>query len=491
MESSAIKHKFLFFIFLIILFSPFISLQLIKAEEDSPLEKYENLKTQLTLLDKEIEKCEDLSGREKIDCIDKVMKKIQETKKELDLYAKEIGERAEKLKKDVKSLKNQIGYLEAEVEKTQIQMRVIEGQINYLNLSISKTKEEIKNAQKEIEKIELEIKDAKEKLAENIKLIYEYDSQGILELTFGKGKLSSFFEELVYIERIQKEIRKNLLELREQKKEVQERKEKLKKQKSFLERQKEEVSRKIQELQATIGELEATKRQKSILLEITQGDEKRYRQILAEIERQKRELLGDLSALSRARAQEIAKLIEETGGRLCGYFGVPYFAQDAGYWRNYNIGGFPDVPMWRWGCAVTSVAMVFKYYGINTDPGKLSQEKIYVCSGGDCGLIVWPSVWPPENPKVKLVLNTAHGGVDWTRIDQELEAGHPVILNIVIPGRGQHYVVVVGKTSQGYIVNDPLSSVGCGVNLKVSVENIEKIYGAKATHDQMIIYHPY
>lgn len=477
------KFKILLFLFLSFILSGFLSA--------NPLElEYDILKSRIDLLQEKMKTCENLSSREKINCIDEIIKEMNETKIILDKYAEEIGDKVEKIQKDIKTLKNQINYLDAVIRKTEIEIKTIEQQINLINFDILKTEELIKITIEEIKNIEKKINKTKENLAKNIREIYEYDDYNLIKLTLGTEKFSDFFNEIIYLENLKKKIKENLNKLKIEKRFAEEKEASLEKEKEALEGKKIELEVKIDNFKKKIFELDQSKQQKAILLEVTEGDEERYQKIMAEIEAQKRELLGDLAFLSQQRQAEIEALIEATGGRLCNYFNVPYFAQDDPRWANLNIGGFPNVSMARWGCAVTSVSMIFTKFGIDINPGILSQEKIYVCYKGDCGLIAWPQIWPQTSPKVKRVIGT-RTPVNWERIDQELEKQIPVIINIKIPGKGQHYVVIVGKTSNGYIVNDPLSSVGCGVNLRVSKENIERIYNQSAIHDQMIIYHSY
>ena len=445
-----------------------------------PSDKYEEIKAKIEALS--IDKCDKLSGQAKIDCIDKVIDEINKLKAELNKYAGEIGEKVTELQKDIQSLSNQISYLNANIEKTEIEIELKEKEISLLELDISKIEEEIKSKEKSIQEM-------KKRIAETIKSLYEYDSQNLVRLTLTQGSLSDFFDEVVYVNNLQESIGEALEQLKADKKVFELSKG------TLLERE-QATSKAKEELVGQISKLDYDKQQKSFLFEITKGDEEVYKKLLANIETQKKQLLGDLSYLSSLRSREIEEIVKRTGGRLCGVFKtIPYFAQDDSRWASVLIGGFPGVTMANYGCAVTSVAMVFNRYGISITPGQLAREDIFVCYGGNCGLIVWPSKWTPTNPKTKLVLNTADGGVDWSRIDSELNQSYPVILNIKLnDGSGrEHFVVVVGKVNGKYWVYDPIYSVsqGCAVSLEASVANIREIYKASTRHDQMVIYHPY
>ena len=134
-----------------------------------------------------------------------------------------------------------------------------------------------------------------------------------------------------------------------------------------------------------------------------------------------------------------------------------------------------------YGCAITSVAMVFKKKSAGTDPGKMCREKIFYYD-----LIKWPSTW---SPGISLASSVGHGNIKWSTIDAEIKKGNPVIVYIGKTNRrGGHYVVITGKDSKDYIVHDPY--FGANLYLGTSKALVGKIgvdSGVKL--DQMIIYH--
>ena len=112
------------------------------------------------------------------------------------------------------------------------------------------------------------------------------------------------------------------------------------------------------------------------------------------------------------------------------------------------------------GCALTCVAMIFKYYGTSTDPGKLNADiGIYACplywskaaelgSNGVAELLVYDDT-PTDNE----VMNTCVSA---------LEDGHPVIIGFQNPNDEEdtHFVLVnsligSGTSWQNYGVIDP------------------------------------
>ena len=102
------------------------------------------------------------------------------------------------------------------------------------------------------------------------------------------------------------------------------------------------------------------------------------------------------------------------------------------------------------GCALTSSAMVLKYYGVRTDPPTLN-----ACLGDRaCPLNWWPVASSCSENKVSGVAFLQ--GFSYSTIDQDLANGKPVI--VWLSTRGTHFVVVTGGSGSrpsGYTINDP------------------------------------
>lgn len=103
-----------------------------------------------------------------------------------------------------------------------------------------------------------------------------------------------------------------------------------------------------------------------------------------------------------------------------------------------------------YGCALTSTAMVFKYFGVNTDPSTLNR-----CLGQYACPIWWgPAASNCSEGKVRYA---GALGFSYATIDQELAAGRPVILGMDRPDTS-HFIVIKGGgggTANGYSINDP------------------------------------
>jgi len=244
------------------------------------------------------------------------------------------------------------------------------------------------------------------------------------------------------------------------------------------EEKKNEIDTLREQLKSQNASLTAVRSNKTVLLGQTQTEAEKYQEMLANIESQKADLF-DFSSASNADA-----LIESVSD-----YDAPddsdelstswYFSQRDSRWASTKIGNTSS-NMRDYGCAVSSVAMVFKKFGISITPGKLAKMNIFYKD-----LINWPDSW---SSSIDLVSSTSHGNVSWSEINSQIKKGNPVIIHIAkTNGKGGHYVVIGGKDSNDYIVHDPY--FGANLYLKTSRSLVGKIGTDSGTKiDQMIIY---
>jgi len=271
---------------------------------------------------------------------------------------------------------------------------------------------------------------------------------------------------------------------------VQEKVDKLKALKIRLNRDKNTEENKKEELEELKDQLGGQKqslgyqrRTKDSLLQDTRGEESKYQKLLANIEAQKKSLLGDINRLRQQKAQELARLKELQEKPPSKYWASTswYYAQDDPRWTRTTIGS-SNSEMGDYGCAITAVAMVLNYHKEGITPGQLAKEKIYAWD-----LIYWPRKW---NSVQCQNCPPAHVSTfDWFKLDRELGAGYPVVVFIRANSRGAgHYVVVHHKTDDGrYVVHDPL--FGANIYLDSTRVYISNLYNTNTSIDQMIIYH--
>lgn len=146
---------------------------------------------------------------------------------------------------------------------------------------------------------------------------------------------------------------------------------------------------------------------------------------------------------------------------------VPVFGQgqQGQSWANDQLGTC-SLKMKGWGCAVTSAAMVLKYYGLSTDPGELNSwlkgQNGYAwdsLGNGRCN-IYW-SVAATRKESITWTGRYDYRNVpaDLSKIKTELNNGYPVIAemcpNYVPFANSYHFVVITGYSGSTYYISDP------------------------------------
>jgi hypothetical protein len=132
---------------------------------------------------------------------------------------------------------------------------------------------------------------------------------------------------------------------------------------------------------------------------------------------------------------------------------VPRFSQADPRW-SAQVMQTCALTIGRAGCALTSTAMVFGYYGVATDPGLLN-----ACLGRYACPIYWGTA--SSSCSAGRVRFAEWPAFSWAKMEAELAQGRPPILYLCKYGDCQqytHFVVVVsgqGTTAAGYRIHDP------------------------------------
>jgi Peptidase_C39 like family len=140
---------------------------------------------------------------------------------------------------------------------------------------------------------------------------------------------------------------------------------------------------------------------------------------------------------------------------------VPLYRQSDERWRDDPLGGIADNgTLGGEGCAVAAAAMVFKFYGIETDPQQLNWFLSAVDGYTDRGWLYWDrAAWVAPN-RVRHVYEDLPS---YQLIDSNLARGNPVIVRVRLRNGVTHFVVVAGKDGFDYLVRDPGAAAGTGL----------------------------
>lgn len=411
------------------------------------------------------------------DVVDEIENQIKEKNdqiKGLESQAEEYKDVIRELQIAQQSLENEIELLEAQIAQLNIEVQTTQSQIDQTNL-------EINNLMIRIQIKEEEIGKQKNILRSLLRKINEYDGESSFEVLLKAEEFSDFFNQTNYVDKVSEKIKNTVDALKIIKKELEQEKNDMENKKKQLE----DLNAKLLK-QKEIAD--SQKKAKESLLEDTKGKENKFQDLLFNVRNQRKTILGDINSLTRKMEVEIARitaLAERPSENLASTSW--YLSQNDPSWKDMTI-GFSDSTIDDYGCAIAAVAMVFKYYGIDIDPGRLSKQPIFYYD-----LIVWPKQWR----YLDLVKKSEHksGGLtgdDWSLIDREIASGHPVIVFIRARGMAGHYVVIHSKDKKGYIVHDPVmwnGQSGANIYLSTTRKYLESIYKTSTVIDQMVIYH--
>ena len=131
---------------------------------------------------------------------------------------------------------------------------------------------------------------------------------------------------------------------------------------------------------------------------------------------------------------------------------VPLFSQADEAWKMDRMGPSQG-NLGAEGCAVTSVAMLFAYYGIDVDPKRLNQFLSDWNGYTEQGWLYWEAAAAYTQGRVEHVYEDLPS---YRLMDANLIRGNPVVVRVrPFGGRTTHFVLVTGKKGCEYFVNDP------------------------------------
>lgn len=131
---------------------------------------------------------------------------------------------------------------------------------------------------------------------------------------------------------------------------------------------------------------------------------------------------------------------------------VPYFSQCNSNWATLPLGTC-SVTICKSGCAITSVSMVFNYYGETFTPKTLNS---WLTNNGGYNSGCYIN-WSKSATATKNVIWKARiDKENFTLLKSELDQGYPVIVEVKRNDK-QHFVVVTGYNGNTYYINDPAS----------------------------------
>ncbi len=131
-----------------------------------------------------------------------------------------------------------------------------------------------------------------------------------------------------------------------------------------------------------------------------------------------------------------------------------YYLQADPEWGEERIGGSGET-IRQVGCTLCSLATAVSSLGHEIDPSALNQNLIQYAGYTERGWLVWGAVPAATNGFAEVIYCNEP---TYQQLDSCLEKREFSLVKIFLPGMIPHWVTVVGKEGQEYLVKDPALS---------------------------------
>lgn len=330
---------------------------------------------------------------------------------ECNALISQYQEQINKLQGQANTLKNQIAQFDAQIKLTSVKIAQTQEQINMLGGRIDQLGESLSSLT----------------TAFNSRAVETYKLskyEGGFFFILSANDLNDAFSRYHYLQKIQEEDRNLLARLQDAQ--------------TTYQGQKADQEALQKQLKTQQANLNAQKTAKNNLLTATKNDETKYQQLLSQA---KAQLSAFQSFVNRQGGASI--LNNQT---KCNDWGCYYNQRDS-QWGNIGMGGSPYT-MANYGCLVTSVSMVASHYGKNFKPGDVAVSADAFVPGTG---YLYHSF---SVNGITVSISTASKSI----LDSELSAGRPVIAGLY--SGPDHFIVILRKDGDGYIMNDPFLENG-------------------------------
>lgn len=234
-------------------------------------------------------------------------KKKESLEAELQKVLKQIGE----YQKTISNIQKQKQSIQREIKLTDSQIKKTELEIQAINLTIKRLDQRINETKRSIQITEDKIERSKIFLTNALRYYYQLRQRSVVEVFLANARLSDYFSNFFYLQKLQEEISNEIQNLEELNKT-------LNKQKADLEAEMQEQSDLLSLAKVKYAELQDLKKQKQVLLAQAQKQESQYSRLLTEAQKtaeQIREelyrLAGGVAPISFGEAVRLAELVEK------------------------------------------------------------------------------------------------------------------------------------------------------------------------------------
>lgn len=338
---------------------------------------------------------------------------------------------------------------EAAMVKTQISN--IDGQISQTESAISQTNTQISDTAVKISDLESQVKKQEENLAEEKEKMHrvvvswymEGDAAGLFEAVLGSNSLSEVTTKEQYYESIRQEIDGMIDQIGELKEQLSSQKSEQERQKSTLEAMKDDQETRQKDLESNMAYKNQLLNYTNSTITDLKNQEAQAQVRIAQIDSQ----IRALSSTSRWGDQIVSSNDSSW-----------YFTQTG---NTTHLGNSPYTVS-QYGCLITSIAMLSRYYGGSATPTSIASNTSNFDREG------YLQVASPSGTGVNVGFSES---INWDTLDEEIRSNRPVIVSIFLPSVGavnkdgsSHFVVIKGKSGNQYLMHDPIGG-GRGYNI--------------------------
>lgn len=266
-----------------------------------------------------------------------------ESKQSLDEQIKAKNEEIKRLEEEAQKYKETLTDIGHQANTLQSRIKTLDTSLNRLNSNIKVTNAKIGLTTLEIEELadgitekETSIKENRDRLAKLLSTLAASDRETPLEIMMKNETLSSFFSSINGLANLQRDVRLTLSELRDAKEE-------LKQKKDDSEKKRRELTKLVATLSDQKNIQEYERKERASVLAETKNQEKKYQDLLAEVERKREALQQEINSLEAGlKISFDLSLLPKAGTGTLGwplpdpifitqYFGSTSFARSGAY----------------------------------------------------------------------------------------------------------------------------------------------------------------
>lgn len=322
-----------------------------------------------------------------------------------------------------------LGDLSSKLQTTQKQIADTQGKISSTGDQIDQVSGYIDSEQHQLEQLQAQ-------LQSEIRQLYLQSQTPQLAVLLSSGSFSEATNDMEYLRQLQDNIQKRVNDSRALQADLQQQKDNLQQKKDSLDSLHDTLTNHQQVLSSQTT-------QTNYLLRATKSQIQSY--------------VADQNAIKQqiaATQRKLQSLINEAhwGNDIVSAPAAGYTYNQLNY---YDTLGYSPYTVHDYGCLVTSLAMTATYYGHRVTPSQIANHPSWFTRGGY-------AVTPAIAAGIGLSIQQ-NGPVNWAVVDDQLKAGHPVIVSIYLPQVGainsdgsSHFIMIQGKSGNSYLMQDPL-----------------------------------